>query len=117
GATGVTISNSTIRNFVNFGIQVRNSGNATITGNLITNTTGVSGYCLNVNATSPTLQGNTLSFCGTGLNIIGAANPTVTQGNTITNNNYGISLQGNGSAATQPNPVVNGNNIFGSASS
>ena len=117
GATGVTISNSTIRNFVNFGIQVRNSGNATITGNLITNTTGVSGYCLNVNATSPTLQGNTVSFCGTGLNLTGAANPTVTQGNTITNNNYGISLQGNGSAATQPNPVVNGNNIFGSASS
>src|SRR5207237_1104721 len=87
GATGVTISGSTIRNFSSYGIHVHNAGNATITGNVITNVSGATGNCLYANATSPTVQGNTISFCSFGVYITGAANPTVTQGNTITSNN------------------------------
>jgi parallel beta-helix repeat protein len=73
-------------------------------------------YGLNLNSASPTLTGNTVQGnTSNGVYISGNSAPVLT-GNTITGSNIGINVQGTGTAATSPRPVVTGNSIFNNAS-
>jgi parallel beta-helix repeat protein len=106
-----TVQNSTIRNFSADGVYVSGSGaNSTlIQGNQIDNLDDTQD-CIETNASSPTITGNTLTNCHVGIRITGSSAATV-NGNVITGNNYGMYV--NGGNSVNPLPVVTGNQIFG----
>lgn len=123
-STGLTVNgvatllrNSSIRYFSMYGINVTGAGasGTQLQNNLVDNLND-SGTCVYLLDTSPSLAGNTLQNCSTGLNITmsaaGTMSPTVTGNNVITSNgSRGIYVTGSGSYL--PSPVITGNQIFG----
>ncbi len=89
-ATGVSIDYAQIEYATN-GIYF-NGGNGTVTHSLIRNNTQ------GINVAAP------------------SASPTITNGNEITANTYGLYVQGNSNAAQNPMPVVAGNSIYANTS-
>jgi hypothetical protein len=67
------------------------------------------------NAGQGTVAHALIRFCESGIYVRGKSNPTINQGNEISNNDYGITVIGNNIAADNPLPVVNGNNLFSNA--
>lgn len=68
------------------------------------------------NAGQGTITHALIRFCEVGIYVRAKSNPTINQGNEISNNDYGIYVIGNTNAADNPLPVVNGNNLFSNAS-
>lgn len=113
-----TIRNSNLRNFQNAGVEMANtSSTSQITNNYIDNYNRT-GYGISLSAASPAISGNQIYGTGYGIYMQGSSNPAVT-GNAISNNQYGIYMTGGGgsSASAVPNPVINGNDIFGNVTS
>ncbi len=108
----VTIRDSTIRNFptgAGTGVWITGAASGTQVINNAIRGVGDTGRCIAIEDASPAILRNTLSDCDRGIVTYRAASPTVT-GNTITSNDYGISVEGLGFT---PMPIVNGNSIYG----
>ncbi len=104
------IKNSRVRYFNADGVYVKSIGaNASlIQGNTIDNLNDTVN-CLSVDASSPSIIGNTLTNCMRGLNISGNASPVVNGNNIITSNSYGVAFN---AATLTTLPVITGNQIF-----
>jgi parallel beta-helix repeat protein len=104
------IKSNTVRNFSVSGIYIKTAtANASIVENNIIDNLNDTVQCLTVDTSSPTIRGNTLTNCATGISIVGNSSPSITGNNIISGNNYGIKF----SAATLTTlPVINGNQIF-----
>ena len=105
-----SINGNTIRQFENDGIYLQSAGATTsvVENNIIDNLDDT-GYCITVDTSSPTIRGNKLTNCGTGLYVVKNSSPVVNGNNIISGNNYGIKF----SAATLTTlPVINSNQIF-----
>ncbi len=70
------------------------------------------------NAGQGTITHSLIRFCTNGVYVGAKSNPTINQGNEISNNAYGIYVSGPGSSpsANNPQPIVNGNSLFANAS-
>jgi len=64
------------------------------------------------NAGQGTVTHSLIRFCTNGVRVGAKSNPTIDQGNEISNNDYGIYVEGNETAADNPLPVANGNSLF-----
>jgi parallel beta-helix repeat protein len=67
------------------------------------------------NAGQGTIAHSLIRFCGTGVYVGAKSNPTIHQGNEISNNTYGIYVRGptnTSASADNPQPVINGNSLF-----
>lgn len=56
-----------------------------------------------------------IRFCTYGVHVAAKSNPTINQGNEISNNSYGVYVVGNSTAAGNPVPVITGNSLFANA--
>lgn len=106
-----TVRNSTIRYFVNNGVYVSGAGSsgAVVEGNYIDNLND-SGDCVEANNSSPLIIGNTLTNCQRGVYVEGTATPTIEGNNVITGNDWGILVSAEGGVAARP--VVTGNQLY-----
>jgi parallel beta-helix repeat protein len=107
----VTIRNNTIRNFANHGIYVSGTGatGTLIQNNLIDNLNDTLNCITIVTGAGPTISGNTLTNCDTGVYIENTSAPVIS-GNVITSNNNGVETYG--ANTTNPNPVITGNQLY-----
>lgn len=112
----VTITNSIIRNYSgqDYGIYMHNGAGGLIANNLIDNI-NQNGRGIYLDASSPTLQGNTIQNNTTGIYLYGQSNPDINSGNIITLNQTGIRTQE--ATGFYPHPVINGNSINDNTSS
>ncbi|MDR6841217.1 NosD domain-containing protein [Pseudoxanthomonas sacheonensis] len=62
-----------------------------------------------------TLQRSLIRFNTQGISVYANSQPTITNGNEITSNDYGVYVEGNSTAAQNPAPVVTGNNLYGNS--
>ena len=111
----LNVSNTEIRNFKTAGIQMTGAGGLldrllVDNGDKLGAVTTHTGIYLN--NSSPILQNSTIQNAYYGLHLVGTSNPAI-QNNVIAFNTYGIYLQGSGSDATNPKPVITGNDIVG----
>ena len=60
-----------------------------------------------------TLQHSLIRFNTQGVSVYANSQPTISNGNEITSNDYGVFVEGNSTAAQNPAPVVTGNNLYG----
>lgn len=67
------------------------------------------------NAGQGTVTRSLIRFCAKGLYIRAKSNPTINTTNEISNNDYGIYVEGDSVLANHPAPVVNGNSLFANA--
>lgn len=111
-----TVRNSSIRYFLDYGLVVKGDGasGSLLQNNTVDNLTGVAACVLTENS-SPTLTGNRLQNCKTGLKIVmssaGPVAPNVNGNNIITNNSdKGVYVFGTNSYT--PRPVLTGNQIL-----
>jgi nitrous oxidase accessory protein NosD len=109
------IKNNTLRYFRGEGIRVLGAGASAsvIQGNTVNNIDEfghAGGICIAIDASSPSIKGNSLSNCSYGLHIIGKSLPSINSNNIITNNYTGILLSGETFTTL---PTINGNQIFG----
>jgi parallel beta-helix repeat protein len=112
----VILRNSVLRNFADAAIWMSGASSASqLVGNYIDNLDGT-GYGIYLSASSPAITDNQIYRTLIGIYAVGPSNPVIT-GNAISNNGRGIVLDGNNSdnATDVPNPVINGNDIFGNA--
>ena len=108
----VTVQDSTIKNYSTIGIYYHNNAGGTISGNNLDNL-NYQGTGIHLNmASSPYVTGNTVTKNYYGLYIGRESNPLVTN-NALIDNRYGIYLVGTGDDLTNPQPVINGNDIVG----
>lgn len=70
------------------------------------------------NAGQGTITHSLIRFCANGVHVGAKSNPTINQGNEISNNAVGIYVDGPGgtASANNPQPVVNGNSLFANSS-
>lgn len=68
------------------------------------------------NAGQGTITHALIRFCEVGVYVRAKSNPTINQGNEISNNDFGVYVVGNTTFADNPLPVVNGNSLFANAS-
>ena len=68
--------------------------------------------CVHFNSGQGTVTHSLIRFCTNGVRVGAKSNPTIDQGNEISNNEYGIYVASNGTAADNPLPVANGNSLF-----
>jgi parallel beta-helix repeat protein len=116
GAAGM-VRNSTIRNFSGTGVAVAGAAasGTLIQNNLIDDISRPSGTsCIHINASSPTIQGNTLTNCVYGVYVHGVSTPLVNGNNVITANTHGV--YADGVSGTGAQPVVTGNRLYGNVS-
>ncbi len=106
----VRIKDSSISYFSSSGIRIvgLNANGSVIQANTIDNVNNTVN-CIELDATSPSVIGNTLTNCSAGLYITGNASPVVNGNNIITSNVYGVQL---GSSVLTTLPVITGNQIF-----
>ena len=64
------------------------------------------------NAGQGSITRSLIRFCERAIIVRAKSNPTINLGNEISNNDYGIYVDGNGTAADNPLPVANGNSLF-----
>lgn len=122
--TSVATGN-TIRNFNQFGILLTGVAGGSIVGNEIFNnplSNPLIGTGILLDSSSPTIRNNSLHdldigilLLGNSAPVIGEVSPTQAPHNTITANRVGIRLEGTptGSAAQQPRPTIQRNNLGG----
>jgi parallel beta-helix repeat protein len=67
------------------------------------------------NAGQGTITRSLIRFCAKGLYVRAKSNPTINTTNEISNNDYGIYVEGDSVLANHPAPVVNGNSLFANA--
>jgi hypothetical protein len=67
------------------------------------------------NAGQGTVTRSMIRFCTKGVFVGAKSNPTINLTNEISNNDYGIYVQGDSVLANHPAPVVNGNSLFSNA--
>jgi hypothetical protein len=94
------------------GIEVATGGIATLNYARIEHAT--SGVYFN--GGQGTVAHSLIRFCTNGIYVGARSNPTIHQGNEISNNTYGLYVRGNSTSAGNPNPVMTGNSLFANAS-
>lgn len=120
--TSVTISDSDLISFSDYGVRMSQAG-GTLDGNFIENGSDL-GTGVWLEESSPTLTANTIQNNKIGLHIrfgsdpiVGGLPPSVATANIITDNETGILLEGGHIHGqldeANPNPTINGNDIFG----
>lgn len=62
-----------------------------------------------------TVTHSLIRFCAKGVFVGAKSNPTINSANEISNNDYGIYVQGDSVLANHPAPVANGNSLFANA--
>lgn len=62
-----------------------------------------------------TIAHSLIRFCSYGVYVGAKSSPTIHQGTEISNNDYGVYVNGNSTAAGNPQPVVAGNSLFANA--
>lgn len=135
-ASGVSVTNSEFGDVPSAGYAIYGNGvpSGTITGNLFDNSLSGLGTAIELyNATfaiddnhftgfyrgigltqsAALITANWIEHQGEGIRIGSGSSPSVTNGNLITENGVGIQIQGNGSAAQNPSPTIQGNQIRG----
>ncbi len=95
-----------------FGIEVLSTGSVTLNYTRIENAT----YGVKFAGGQGTVTHSLIRFCTYGLYVEANSKPSITQGNEITSNDYGVYVKGNGTTAQNPVPVVTGNNLYGNSS-
>jgi hypothetical protein len=68
------------------------------------------------NAGQGAVTNSLIRFCAKGVFVGAKSSPTINLSNEISNNDYGIYVQGDSLLANHPAPVVNGNSLFSNAS-
>jgi len=126
-ANGVDLDivDSTFNYFSEAGVQLTGATSATvIDASIFDNYPGTGYFDTDGNETgtgvelfdsSPIITGNEFQDLEVGIHIADASNPVIDSGNIITENMWGIWVQGPGIQETtvaNPNPTVNGNDIF-----
>lgn len=132
-ASNLVVRNNSITGFSNSGIRVSNGSTASISANVIDNSdkTGsgvivdqssvsIDGntilknyYGIDILAASPLVQGNIVQENVVGIHIRGDnADPLVSDNVLVANTDYGVQISGTGQDLTNPQPVINGNNLY-----
>lgn len=62
-----------------------------------------------------TISHSLIRFCSYGVYVGAKSSPTIHQGSEISNNDYGVYVNGNSTSAGNPQPVVTGNSLFANA--
>ena len=109
---GVTVSNSVVEHSSQNGVRISDAS-PMIDANTLRNNR----YGLYIQSGSPQVTGNVVrdnDDYGIWITTSGSA-PLINGHNEITANTYGIYVQGNGNAALNPLPVVNGNDLYGNS--
>lgn len=116
GATNISVADSEIEFFDDYGVFLFDGAGGTIDETLIRNGSDL-GTGIFLQESSPSLTGNEIRDNEIGIEIQWGSNPTIEDGNTITSNRYGIRIAGGhySLAASNPNPapIIHGNSIFG----
>ncbi|MDH5648496.1 MAG: right-handed parallel beta-helix repeat-containing protein [Gammaproteobacteria bacterium] len=115
--TGIYLQQSTLtalNNIIQYsviGIRISQTSSPSIQGNTIQyNTEGIRTEL----SSSPSIQGNTIQANSYGVVVYSSSQPLINGGNYIVNNtSYGVRVEGTNTAGGNPDPVVNGNFIYG----
>lgn len=94
-----------------FGLQIMPGGNANLSYIRLQHST----YGVDFAGGQGTLQHSLIRFNTQGVSVYANSLPTISNGNEITANDYGVYVEGNGTAAQNPGPVVTGNNLYGNS--
>ena len=93
------------------GITIFAGGTANISNALIER----ANTAITFNGGGGTVQNSLLRWNTIGILVMSNSSPSIS-GNTFTENQYGIYVQGTGNDSTNPRPIITGNNIYGNTS-
>ncbi len=111
----ISVTNSTIAEFSDAGVYFDNVTGGTIADNFIDNTNDTDS-CIYLLESSPGISGNRLSNCFYGIYVTRASNAVINGANQLTDNTYGIYLDGAHAAGQDPTPLINENSLFDNGS-